>query len=160
MVEHSLSKRKVVGSSPACGLIFLRASWQKSRQGGSNPRSTAYEAVALPLGHTGTQQKCILRGSNPRGLSPLGLKSSALTTRPRMHVTKVRQPGVEPGAKAWEASMLPIHHWRELRGSNPARAKVQVTGFEPVPLSRLAPKANALTTAKLASRDSSRMFTN
>jgi hypothetical protein len=25
----------------------------KSRQGGSNPRSTAYEAVALPLGHTG-----------------------------------------------------------------------------------------------------------
>ena len=24
----------------------------------------------------------------------------------------VRQPGVEPGAKAWEASMLPIHHWR------------------------------------------------
>ena len=31
-----------------------------------------------------TNQKCILRGSNPRGLSPLGLKSSALTTRPRM----------------------------------------------------------------------------
>src|SRR6185437_13685047 len=29
-------------------------------------------------------KKCILRGSNPRGLSPLGLKSSALTTRPRM----------------------------------------------------------------------------
>ncbi len=25
----------------------------------------------------------------------------------------VRQPGVEPGAKAWEASMLPIHHWRK-----------------------------------------------
>ena len=24
----------------------------------------------------------------------------------------MRQPGVEPGAKAWEASMLPIHHWR------------------------------------------------
>jgi hypothetical protein len=29
---------------------------------------------------------CILRGSNPRGLCPLGLKSSALTTRPRMRV--------------------------------------------------------------------------
>ena len=27
---------------------------------------------------------------------------------------KLRQPGVEPGAKAWEASMLPIHHWRFL----------------------------------------------
>jgi hypothetical protein len=26
----------------------------------------------------------------------------------------MRQPGVEPGAKAWEASMLPIHHWRTL----------------------------------------------
>jgi hypothetical protein len=29
---------------------------------------------------------CILRGSNSRGLRPLGLKSSALTTRPRMRV--------------------------------------------------------------------------
>jgi hypothetical protein len=28
-----------------------------SRQGGSNPRSTAYEAVALPLGHTGCCSK-------------------------------------------------------------------------------------------------------
>ena len=27
---------------------------------------------------------------------------------------KVRHPGVEPGAKAWEASMLPIHQWRIL----------------------------------------------
>ncbi len=27
----------------------------------------------------------------------------------------MRQPGVEPGAKAWEASMLPIHHWHTLR---------------------------------------------
>ena len=26
----------------------------------------------------------------------------------------MRRPGVEPGAKAWEASMLPIHHWRSL----------------------------------------------
>ena len=33
-------------------------------------------------------KKCILRGSNPRGLSPLGLKSSALTTRPRMLTMK------------------------------------------------------------------------
>jgi hypothetical protein len=29
-------------------------------------------------------------------------------------VNWLRQPGVEPGAKAWEASMLPIHHWRSL----------------------------------------------
>ena len=27
----------------------------------------------------------------------------------------MRRPGVEPGAKAWEASMLPIHHRRILR---------------------------------------------
>ena len=33
---------------------------------------------------------CILRGSNPRGLCPLGLKSSALTTRPRMRVRNTR----------------------------------------------------------------------
>jgi hypothetical protein len=32
----------------------------------------------------GRKVTCILRGSNPRGLCPLGLKSSALTTRPRM----------------------------------------------------------------------------
>ena len=31
---------------------------------------------------------------------------------------KMRQPGVEPGAKAWEASMLPIHHWR-MAGKKP-----------------------------------------
>ena len=31
----------------------------------------------------------------------------------------LRQPGVEPGAKAWEASMLPIHHWRPTKGNAP-----------------------------------------
>ena len=35
---------------------------------------------------------CILRGSNPRGLCPLGLKSSALTTRPRMRVRRHSVP--------------------------------------------------------------------
>lgn len=30
----------------------------------------------------------------------------------------LRQPGVEPGAKAWEASMLPIHHWRSCYSSD------------------------------------------
>ena len=24
----------------------------------------------------------------------------------------MRQPGVEPGAQAWEACMLPLHYWR------------------------------------------------
>ena len=31
----------------------------------------------------------------------------------------LRRPGVEPGAKAWDASMLPIHHrrsWSKMRG--------------------------------------------
>ena len=32
----------------------------------------------------GEKKECILRGSNPRGLCPMGLKSIALTTRPRM----------------------------------------------------------------------------
>ena len=42
---------------------------------------------------------CILRGSNPRGLCPLGLKSSALTTRPRMRVrnTCCRRDGTQKG---------------------------------------------------------------
>ena len=78
------------------------------------------------------------------------------------------QPGVEPG----EASMLPIHHWRtskrvwRSRVSIPVPADCEPTalpselhplttdkkyvlqpmGFEPMPLSRLAPKASALTT--------------
>ena len=34
---------------------------------------------------------------------------------------KMRQPGVEPGAKAWEASMLPIHHWRSLGEGHKSR---------------------------------------
>lgn len=33
----------------------------------------------------------------------------------------MRQPGVEPGAKAWEASMLPIHHWRSLDEGHKSR---------------------------------------
>jgi hypothetical protein len=42
---------------------------------------------------------CILRGSNPRGLCPLGLKSSALTTRPRMRVRNTwrRADGTQKG---------------------------------------------------------------
>ena len=88
--------------------------------------------------------------------------------------SKLRQPGVEPGAKAWEASMLPIHHWRtskrvwRSRVSIPvpadceptalpselhprdrfgrAKSEVQAMGFEPMPLAGLAPKASALTT--------------
>ena len=86
----------------------------------------------------------------------------------------LRQPGVEPGAKAWEASMLPIHHWRTalIKSSGgagfrslclpianrplyqvsytpiniTAKGLLQAMGFEPMPLSRLAPKASALTT--------------
>lgn len=30
----------------------------------------------------------------------------------------VRQRGIEPLAKAWEASMLPLHHWRIFRSKN------------------------------------------
>jgi hypothetical protein len=35
------------------------------------------------------------------------------------------QPGVEPGAKAWEASMLPIHHWRLME------KHLEEQGFDP-----------------------------
>ena len=36
------------------------------------------------------------------------------------------QPGVEPGAKAWEASMLPIHHWRCLKNRWRSRVSIPV----------------------------------
>ena len=51
--------RKSVGSIPTDCIIFVLVlgTRKKSRQGGSNPRSTAYEAVALPLGHTGLTNK-------------------------------------------------------------------------------------------------------
>ena len=38
--------------------------------------------------------------------------TTELTPQLTVEAKKLRQPGVEPGAKAWEASMLPIHHWR------------------------------------------------
>ena len=38
----------------------------------------------------------------------------------------MRQPGVEPGAKAWEASMLPIHHWRCLKNRWRSRVSIPV----------------------------------
>ena len=58
-----------------CSCVFL----QRHKRVYSCPHTHTTDAAfkSLPV-------KCILRGSNPRGLSPLGLKSSALTTRPRM----------------------------------------------------------------------------
>ena len=59
---------------------------QKRRQRGLNPRSTAYEAVALPLGHTAshdTNKKRHRRDLNSRGQSPLVFKTNSLTTRTR-----------------------------------------------------------------------------
>jgi hypothetical protein len=38
----------------------------------------------------------------------------------------LRQPGVEPGAKAWEASMLPIHHWRRCGKRQRSRLSIPV----------------------------------
>ena len=78
-------------SSIPCSLVQLdfptRDLWmmkaKKSRQGGSNPRSTAYEAVALPLGHT-------------------GFVGQARKNK------KLRGPGIEPGSTAWKAAMLTI----------------------------------------------------
>ena len=65
-----------------CSCVFL----QRHKRVYSCPHTHTTDAAfkSLPV-------KCILRGSNPRGLSPLGLKSSALTTRPRMRVTCTRR---------------------------------------------------------------------
>ena len=54
-------------------------------------------------------------GALPFELHPRGRLSIRLhetRSAARRAKRKLRQPGVEPGAKAWEASMLPIHHWR------------------------------------------------
>ena len=47
-----------------------------------------------------------------------GTTSKVLSYRAKRDL---RQPGVEPGAKAWEASMLPIHHWRSLEEGDKSR---------------------------------------
>ena len=52
--------------------------------------------------HSHGKRGCILRGSNSRGLCPLGLKSSALTTRPKMHTVAKR------GHTAYQP--VPAHH--------------------------------------------------
>ena len=36
----------------------------------------------------------------------------AFGTQPGAQEEKMRQPGIEPGAHAWEAYMLPLHYWR------------------------------------------------
>ena len=38
-----------------------------------------------------------------------------LRARPK----KMRHPGIEPGASAWEAPMLPLHQWRMHDNFNP-----------------------------------------
>ena len=74
---------------------FQTKNKKKSRQRGSNPRSTAYEAVALPLGHTGCSVDARLPKSNKknnkkitkeysgRGLNsrPSACKADVITTR-------------------------------------------------------------------------------
>ena len=81
---------------------------------GIEPGSTAWKATMLTITpatlhllavgrQTSAMAKgCILRGSNSRGLCPLGLKSSALTTRPRMHTVGKR------GHTAYQP--VPTHH--------------------------------------------------
>ena len=57
------------------------------------------DSILVPEGQNGFPH-CILRGSNPRGLCPLGLKSSALTTRPRMRVRNTAR-GCRRPQKSW-----------------------------------------------------------
>ena len=72
-------------------------------------------------------------GALPFELHPRRLAVSLAQTHTQVlyHGAKrqLRQPGVEPGAKAWEASMLPIHHWRSLLEMHKSRLEEQ--GFDP-----------------------------
>jgi hypothetical protein len=56
----------------------------------------------------------------------------------------MRQPGVEPGAKAWEASMLPIHHWRIYMRSSTTKKYSPWGDSNPQPPD---PKSDALSIA-------------
>jgi hypothetical protein len=87
------------------------------RSPGIEPGSTAWKATMLtitpatrayscatPLSKDGLRRPqykkhCILRGSNPRGLCPMGLKSIALTTRPRMRAPGNRALALSPAQK-------------------------------------------------------------
>ena len=90
--------------------VFLHV--KRLRGPGIEPGSTAWKATMLTITpatpdngrwalystQTCTEAKmfCILRGSNSRGLCPLGLKSSALTTRPRMRVRNTHSTNERP----------------------------------------------------------------
>ena len=62
---------------------------------------------------------------SPSGLSPRGFEPRRMHRFPKKQKQNLRQPGVEPGAKAWEASMLPIHHWRAYRKRAPGGTRTR-----------------------------------
>jgi hypothetical protein len=91
--------------------------WWRSRV--SIPVPPACKAGALPLElhpqlvlhvwtQSNTDQPCLKIKHNSASFPSLPCERKAEDIPKGM-----RQPGVEPGAKAWEASMLPIHHWRK-----------------------------------------------
>ncbi len=90
--------QEIPGSSPGMG-FFLRgrvaslSAQTKSRQGGSNPRSTAYEAVALPLGHTGIF---------------MNFRGSIVVSIPACHAGN---PGSIPGLGAFFLSEASVAEW-------------------------------------------------
>ena len=62
-------------------------------------------------------------------LSSSGRKSAWVRTplQALFYLQKVRHPGIEPGASAWEAPMLPLHQWRSRHGQQ----NVENPGFDP-----------------------------
>ena len=101
---------------------------------GIEPGSTAWKATMLTitpatlhlLAHgrqpSAMAKGCILRGSNSRGLCPLGLKSSALTTRPKMHTAGKR------GHAAYRP--VPTYHNHQAPACSPPLPHQAIVGQE------------------------------
>ena len=96
---------------------------------------------------------CILRGSNSRGLRPLGLKSSALTTRPRMRVRNTSL-GCRSAQKGWcsqsetRTHNLPVNSRARCRLRHPGTRMEELDPIKPqkgmIPPAGIEPATNRL----------------
>ena len=73
--------------------------------------------VRIPLGSfLSSNRAWMAEWSKALDLSSSGRKSAWVRTplQALFYLQKVRHPGIEPGASAWEAPMLPLHQWRSI----------------------------------------------
>ena len=81
------------------------------RQPAGEPGAQAWEAWTLPL-HLALSFIFLHRHQHVMLFFFRGACILNLARHFRQHSAHMRQPGVESGAQAWEACMLPLHYWR------------------------------------------------